>query len=815
VGAIWYRARSELRRRWAGTIVLALLVGVAGGAVLTAVAGARRTDTALDRFVEYHRPTTLELGLGSEGLDPEAVARLPQVAATGRAAYVLMAPARPDGTPDPDAAGVVNPFLLLPEHGSSNRALVVRGRLPDDEQQPLEISVDERLADRFGVGPGDRFPMWGYAPGQLGLAATGGEGPIAPEGPRMDFLVTAVVRAPHDVVAREIDQDVLYAGDAEMYVGPAWYERYGDEVAAFGPQGGLSVRLERDRSDVSAFEAAVRRLPGGAAAELDVDSEAARARGAVRNAIDIQVTGLYLFAAIAAVAGLLVVGQALGRELAIDPQERTDLRALGFSSTALAASTLVRAVVVAVLGAVLAVGAAVLASPLTPIGLARKAEIDPGIRLDGPVLALGALAVVAAVLLRAGLSALADARRRAPVAVPTGRTSALAESLSRSGASASLVSGVRAALEPGGGRRALSLRTALVGAGLAAGAVIAAFGFTASLDRLTSSPARQGWAWDVTVGNGQDEDPEGMARFEAEGVERLERQPVVGGVARVTDPAQADVGDTRLPVFGITADRPEAFFPVVEGRAPTGPDEMALGRQSLRATGLGVGDRATVTLAGRTRQVRVVGEMALFDPEVGEQLGEGALVTREGIRALGADPAVRRFLVNYADGVSDAEGYAALRRDWGRTVLQPMSATDVANLDAVGGLPFILAGLVGVLAVAALGHALVGSVRRRRRDLAVLRTIGFVGRQLRASVAWQATTLVALALALGLPLGVAAGRWVWRLVAESLGTALGPVTPLAVVVLVVPAMLLLANLIAAIPARSAARTEPATVLRSE
>ena len=71
----------------------------------------------------------------------------------------------------------------------------------------------------------------------------------------------------------------------------------------------------------------------------------------------------------------------------------------------------------------------------------------------------------------------------------------------------------------------------------------------------------------------------------------------------------------------------------------------------------------------------------------------------------------------------------------------------------------MLAGLLALLAAAALAHLLVTSVRRRRRDLAILKSLGFVRGQVSAAVAWQATTVALLALAVGLPLGVALGRW--------------------------------------------------------
>ncbi len=105
-------------------------------------------------------------------------------------------------------------------------------------------------------------------------------------------------------------------------------------------------------------------------------------------------------------------------------------------------------------------------------------------------------------------------------------------------------------------------------------------------------------------------------------------------------------------------------------------------------------------------------------------------------------------------------------------------------------------------------------MRRRRRDLAILKALGFVSRQVRATVAWQATAIAATGLVIGLPLGVAAGRWAWTLLAR--GFAIEPVPVIsALVLLSVPAVLLMANLVAAVPGRAAARTQPAVVLRTE
>ena len=145
----------------------------------------------------------------------------------------------------------------------------------------------------------------------------------------------------------------------------------------------------------------------------------------------------------------------------------------------------------------------------------------------------------------------------------------------------------------------------------------------------------------------------------------------------------------------------------------------------------------------------------------------------------------------------------------------PLKQPDLTDLERVGYLPGLLAGLVALLALATVTHALVTSVRRRRRDLAMLKTLGFTRGQVSQTVAWQATTFALVAALAGLPVGIAVGRWAWRLVADQLGVAAGPVVPTASVLAIAAGALLAANLAAAGPGWAAARIRPAIVLRSE
>ena len=141
--------------------------------------------------------------------------------------------------------------------------------------------------------------------------------------------------------------------------------------------------------------------------------------------------------------------------------------------------------------------------------------------------------------------------------------------------------------------------------------------------------------------------------------------------------------------------------------------------------------------------------------------------------------------------------------------------TDIANFGQVRGLPQALAGLLGALAAATMGYLLVSSVRRRRDDLAVFKVLGLGTRQVSAVIAWHATTVAATAVLFGLPIGLGAGRWMWIYVADQLGVVPRPVVPATLVILLVPTAILLANLIAAVPARAAGRVHAASVLRSE
>jgi ABC-type antimicrobial peptide transport system permease subunit len=122
---------------------------------------------------------------------------------------------------------------------------------------------------------------------------------------------------------------------------------------------------------------------------------------------------------------------------------------------------------------------------------------------------------------------------------------------------------------------------------------------------------------------------------------------------------------------------------------------------------------------------------------------------------------------------------------------------------------------MAVVAIATLVHALVVSTRRQRRDLAVLRTVGFTRGQVLSVVAWQATAMVLAAALVAIPVGIVLGRWAWLIFADELRVVGQPVVPTLAVVAATSVALLMANVVAVATGRRSARASAATALRAE
>jgi hypothetical protein len=814
--AVIYLAVRQLRTRWRGWAVLAVLVAVAGGAVLAAAAGASRTASAYARFLTASRASDLLVAPSGPGLDGyfDALARLPGASAVAPIAGLNLTPL---GHP---AVGPSDLVSMAPLDGRYGRILdvpkVLSGRLPAPSHAN-EIAVDQRAAALLGLHVGSVLTMRATpSPPPPGTGAASQE----PARPRLlhQRVVGIVVTRGSVLPVNELDKVPV------IMASPALFHRLGLQYIFVT---GAYVKL-RPGASPEEFEHRAQSLArqsrdaGRRAFVADENTQAA----AIERAIRPEAAALALFALVLAVTALLIIGQAAGRLLATSSLTNPLLPALGMTRSQLIAAGLIEAVVPVLAGALAAVGVAVAASPLMPIGAARLAEPVPGVSADAVVLVAGAATVVVLLMAWAAWSmwrlTAAGARESGIPAAP-GRWPQLTAWLAQAGVPVTAAAGVRLALEPGRGRTAVPVRSALTGTVLSVLAVTAAITFGASLLHLVNAPRLYGQRWDAAIETQFGNLTPAYARH------RLGHVPGVTGWT-LGKHGIIGIGGQVIPAIGLAGGSGPLLSPtLLAGRPPRTSSEIVLGTATLRQLGRQVGQWVTVTVNGDPLRARIVGR-AVF-PNFGQgsftstDLGQGAQTTAAVLKPPPGETDGYDFvLLSFAPGPHRAANIAGFERSMDAycrklqqttCVLTSQRPNGVTNYASIDRTPTVLAGLLAVIGAAVLGQFIVVSGRRRRRDFAVLKALGMFRRQVSGIIAWQVSTLTALALLAGLPLGIAVGRWGWLLFCRGLGIPAVPVTPVRPLLIMVPAVIVIANVVALWPGRANARRSPAEVLRAE
>jgi hypothetical protein len=477
------------------------------------------------------------------------------------------------------------------------------------------------------------------------------------------------------------------------------------------------------------------------------------------------------------------------------------------------------AVPVALVGAALSVVGAFALSPLMPLGTARRAEPDLGFNLDGVVLVGGFVAVLLLTLVLGVWAAhrvvvlTADApkhRRRPP---------ALARRAMAAGAPPPVTVGIAMTLEPGGRERSAPTRTGGVAAVVAVLGVVAAVVFATSLDALPGTPRAFGTNWDAEAGIGD------QARQRSAGPctglpTAIVDDRAVAGISEVCA-GTGEVNGRGITVFGFARLSGDVVPTVLHGRAPRTRDEVALGTDTLDEIHRSIGDTVRIASPEGTHAYRVVGRVilpVLSGTTDNQAIAEGALVTGPAFARISTDDASTPVVVlRWRDG---ADVQAARRRLAGlpegvRVFPSRRVPLEVDRLEQVDALPWVLAALLAIIGCLGLAYALATTVRAGAHELATLKTLGFRRSQVVSTVAVQATLLAGFGVLLGVPLGVLLGRLVWQRVADQAGMVGETTISVLAVAGIAVVTVVLANLVAGIPARRAARLRPAGVLRSE
>jgi FtsX-like permease family len=252
-------------------------------------------------------------------------------------------------------------------------------------------------------------------------------------------------------------------------------------------------------------------------------------------------------------------------------------------------------------------------------------------------------------------------------------------------------------------------------------------------------------------------------------------------------------------------------------------DVLALAAVALLLTaGLGAG-LVSIEIADRT--VRAYPEY-LRQPEVGNLVVNPSLDTAEAEAMIRTVPGVLGVasdsLLTVAVNDNESHHLQARTSSDRRYTEQDRPVVREGRMIRSGAeailrqVPVLLAGAFTVTMAASVVAGIASGTRARRRELAVVRALGGTPRQIRASVRWHATAVVAVGLVIGLPAGVIGGRFAFAAFARDLGAAPRPFGPLALLVGTVVVVLLTGLAASAVPARRAvAHGDAAVAMRAD
>lgn len=834
---------------------LALLVVLGLGTAIVSLSTAGRTADAYPRYLREAEVSELVV---NPSVLTDRVSDL-IVSAPGVAGYTsdsVFIASIDDGAPRPD--------LTMERAGDSvlvrastdgrylerDRPIVHEGRMIGTGGAEAFLNLE--AAEALGARVGDRLPVafWDAGMVEAGVREAGdvitalgtttvevvGIGVLADEVlvdelyPRQSMLVTPDVTAPYDCTPRHPvgDDQPLEEIGAQLYpVGCSVAYRYFSLQLTDGDAG---VRQVIDTLTQQLNEESDR-LPAALAAEdarfYLVPAVTADQRAQVDRSLDPAVTALRLFG-VAALAATVVLSLFAVIRFARRTQPQAQLwAALGATRGQRSGAVALPIAGVLAVGAGGALLAGWLASGIGPVASAAIVEPDP--RRMIPAEVVGLVLGVFVLVLGLGVAAVALAAVRPKPWAGEVRPSQLARLAARTG-NIPLVFGVRAAV------RGLGTAAVLGSAVAAVTAVLGSVVFSTNLSNVIENPPRFGWPYDFVAitGSGYGDANEPAIR------ETLDRPDVESwGIAAL---GAATIEGESLPFVADRAGFDRLPLVIVEGLRPTGADQLALGVNSARRLGLTVGDTVTVSTNYGEHTGTVSGLVVL--PPVGPiltdraGLGTGLLLTApfleqamsDAARGAGEPPVALAdqlgsfVAVRLADGVDPAAFLDSVEDDlvsWDALEFPPFRHTDpvrpaqIADVAAMRSLPVLLATFVAAATTIGLALAVGLAVRTRRRELALLRALGAVSGQLRATLRWQALTIVGAGVAFGVPLGVALGRVTWRSFSDGLGIPAAPLNSSPWVVVVIVTALAVGLLVAAVPGHLATKATPSTILRRD
>lgn len=764
-------------------LLIAVAIGVTGGLSTGLMAAGLRAQTAVDRLLAQTKlPDMMVFDPTLTSEQTDEIRSLKGV--DGAALMAGMGLFDPDGDYLNIAASVDSRYgvdLDVPN--------LVRGRLADPTSSS-EVVLDEAIAAFLNVSVGDRLHLKSYTPAQI---AAWPDEPTEEQymqfdGPDVDLDVVGISRHPADLTT---DDPMSYF----VALPPGFYDEYRGRIAEFYRFALIDLGLA-PRADVEgSIATAVRDLLGPDAAPEEAGEQAG---GPVVSTLAFVGTAMTVLAFTIAFAGIVIGALLVFRSVSRAALESSPLVALGMTTRERAMSIIGAMVPAAVPAAAIAVVVAAASSALLPFGLARRADPDPGFRLQPGSLVLGALATMIVLVAINTVVTFRVVRQRWTKPV---RHSAAVASAARTGAPIAPLVGLDLAVGAGRAGAPSGNHFATAAVALASAAGVAALVLGASIARLEATPAAYGWTWDYVV-------PDFMAAPLTDDMD-VETLAVV-------ETGTVSIAGRPIIVRGVETIKGAPPLVVLEGRTPE-VGEIVLGRRTMSDLGVEIGDMVDAVGTDSSRQLRVVGEAVFAGILDIPEASWGAAVDRTVLNALGygESGAGSGAVVGLASGVDGDEFASRVARESGESPAPREEPIELARLREIEALPWILTAFLAGAGLLALLNAIVTTARRRGHDLAVLRSVGFAPSGVRRAILVQSVALALFGLAIGVPTGLIVGRLLWSRLASSLGVQVLIEVPLPAIALTCAAALIAAAAFSIVPARRAARRPIAEVLRTE
>jgi len=835
----WYRYRSTFGLQLSGYLSIVLLIGLIGGVAMASVSAGRRTQSSYPTFLASTNPSNLTMAVfqASANMGPgsslkSAIERLPDVKHVVTAGTLPLIDIGANGAPRLSSLANINIVSSLDAMTvDQDRLAILQGRAANPRRTD-EIVMNAGAAHILGVQVGQVIALGVYTPAQMNLPDFGS--PKVKPVVLVHERLVGIVALNTQLVQDDVDQTY-----GTIFADAALTRRLAKPLSLFTPVlYGVQLR-HGDRGIAKVQSELVGLVPKGEIYEFHV---ASTVTSQVELAIKPESVALGAFGAMAALACLILAAQAISRLLRRGERERDILRALGASPLITVVEGLVGVLLAVGIGTIVAAVVAVALSPLGPLGPVRPVYPGAGFTVDWTVIGIGVAALVV------GLGAIMTAfsvrslTNRALNGESVSGQSRAALGLQRAGIPVAGVVGVHFALESGRGRSAVPVRSIIGGTVVAVAMVVATLTFANGFSTLISRPPLYGWNWTYLLNPSNAVPPKALSL--------LNHDPQVAAWSGA-DYTDLQIDGAELPIL-LESPGAKLSPPILSGHGLETSHQIVLGAGTLNQLHDRIGDTVIVSLGTKKNApyyipptpLVIVGTATL--PAVGyssfvaehTSMGTGALVpldfTNVPFTGHSADPNLdgpELVFVKMRAGVGSAAGredmqrianaanrvFAADKNATGNSVevLGVLRPVQIVNYRTIGSTPIFLAAGLALGAVLALGLTLASSVRRRRRELALLKTLGFTHRQLASAVAWQATTTALIGMAVGLPLGVVIGRQLWTLFARSIYAVPDPTVPALSVLIVGAGTVLFANLVAFLPGRDAARTPAALALRAE